>query len=158
MERVNTNLDELLFVVEEQKVQIRELQRIVYDLGSKKTLHTNLTRQLLYLLLESRALKLPSLRRPNNEDKPPAAPSAPRPKVDYDYHRRKHEETSLQPTPCNLQKLSYETEEERGSLLKAIGVFEKEFLGDDLQRSSGILTVALNHIYGNVYRLPLTMY
>lgn len=34
MERINTNLDELLFVVEEQRVQIRELQRIVYDLGT----------------------------------------------------------------------------------------------------------------------------
>lgn len=102
---------------------------------------------------------MPSLLRPSAEDdKPPTTPSEPRKKVDYDYHRRKHEESSSQPTPSRLQKVSYEMDEERGSLLKAIGVFEKEFLGDDLQRSSGILTVALNHIYSNVYRLPLTMY
>lgn len=139
----------------------------IYLLHVSLILHSPLTHNLLTTCysLESRALKLPSLRRSTNEgDKPPTPPSPPKHKVDYDYHLRNPEDDLLLPMKNHSDMISKEgpteikEEDDIVGVLKAIRVFEKEFLGVDRRRSEGILTVALNHLYGNVYRIPLTMY
>ncbi|KAF2899745.1 hypothetical protein ILUMI_06429 [Ignelater luminosus] len=134
MQSINLELQELFFQMEEQRVQIKELLRTVAE-------------------LETQVPQKPTSLCDRNKDKdqdrpkrsPPSSPGS--------------SNGCLPPSSSATSESLKETEDKSSSLvMKATKIIETDFLYQNPHRNKGILTVALHHLYKDVYKLPSSMY
>lgn len=169
MARLHSTLMELYITTETQATQIRELERMVHDLGEGKTFDKTFSHceQLFQegifiicletvLFADSRVLQIPWKGKKEPQLPPPDEP---------------RESPSGSPTPPNALVTSHQTptiliaeaisadvEESRSLVLDAIKTLQRDLWNrDEEERNLGVVSLALNHFYQDVYRVPLSV-
>ncbi|KAF5297115.1 hypothetical protein FQA39_LY02695 [Lamprigera yunnana] len=128
---LNMQVRELFFQVQQQNTQIRELLREVYQLDGKKTSKKN----------HNKNSKTPP---------PPPEDTLPTPQEQVSTPSVPEKTTPLHSPSNNIG--------DSNLLLKAISSLENEFLYSYNEREQGLLTMAINYLYKDVYKIPLSMY
>jgi len=134
---INNNLQEMFLQLEEQRTQIRELMRIVSgsDLPDRSAL----------------LKKNDSEKKDDPKDKPPFSPSGI--SINTPLAIQSNEPANV------LNRNDDSTNKSTNLLLRAVEIIENDYFKNPNQkREMGILPLAINHLYQDVYKIPVIMY
>ncbi|XP_017775859.1 PREDICTED: putative OPA3-like protein CG13603 isoform X1 [Nicrophorus vespilloides] len=146
--KLNEALQDLYFMTQKQDTQIRELTRKIYE-------------------MEGKVVQKSWMKKGDEKSEPP--PTSPPPLVpksellvniiseevgEMEVNTKEEEHKIIE----LVENKKHAMKEEGSLLMRAVALVEKDFwLQQDQERDVGVLTAAINHLYKDVYRIPLRL-